>query len=140
MKISLFNKFSEHIDVVLKGCSSAVARLKGQVVESRSWGSIRGRFIQLLEFISVFPGLVLVFCSLYTLLVPTEWFFSLLIFTFSCGVVGTIVAIQAVLLKRKTYEVIRDIKGGIMIQAGGGVTEEQLINLIESSVTKVTLH
>jgi hypothetical protein len=140
MKISVFNKFSRHVDALRQGCSHAFGNLKGRVVGIEWWVSIRQRCIQLLEFISVLPGLALTICSIYMLLVPTQWFFSLLIFTFCCGVAGTIVAIQTVLLKRKTYEVLRDIKGGIMIQSGGGVTEEQILNLIESSGTKVTLH
>jgi len=137
MKISVLKKLSSHVDVVRQRGLRAINRLK-------SWGefgaSIRRVCLQLLEFISVLPGVVLAVCSLYTLLVPSEWLFSLLIFTFCCGVTGTILAIQTVLLKRKTYEVLRDIKGGIMIQTGAAVTEEQILNLIESSGTKVTLH
>lgn len=137
MKISVLNKFSGHIGAVRQRGARVLNKVKGWV---QSWMVIRRRFVQLFEFISVLPGLSLAICSVYTLLVPSDWFFSLLVFTFCCGVAGTILAIQTVLLKRKTYEVLRDIKGGIMIQSGPAVTEEQILNLIESSGTKITLH
>jgi hypothetical protein len=140
MKIHLFHKITGYVDTVSQGCIRAFIRLKEQAVEIGRSTSILQKTRQVLEFVSVLPGLVLIFCSLYTLFVPTEWLLSLLIFTFSCGVAGTVLAVQTVLLKRKTYQVLRDLKGGIMIQTGGGVSEEQLLNLIESSGAKVTLH
>jgi len=140
MKTDVLKNLSICIDAVRKDLSRVGGRLKELSNKLDQKIHPRRRLVQLLEFISILPGITLTICSFYTLWVPEQWFFAFVIFALSCGVVGTVLAVQAVLFKRRTYKVLHDIKGGIMIQTGGGVTEEQILNLIEFSGNKITLH